>query len=187
MADSWAWENKRWTVLASLAVLACLYMIMWYLTGGCEPSPEPTPGTGPGGREEPTLRNVQAVEDEAVVDFSCQVAWFYGQRDRLPKTGAEAHETAPADWPALPTATRSGRAITYRPTGEKQYDLVLAPPRGKPDAGPIVVPMTIPDTLPTQMTPEVFREWWKVEHLRQKMSEFQKHLEGMMRTPGGAD
>jgi len=180
VAEAWGWKRKRWTILASLAVSAALTMIGWHLTGGCEPSAEPQAAA-------PTLKRVQAMADEAVVDFACQVAWFYAQRGRLPTTAAETRETAPAEWPALPTTTRTGRAITYQPTGDTQYHLVLAPPKGRPDAGPIVVPITIPHGLPTQMRPEVFREWWQVEHLRQKMSAFQKQLEGMMGTPGGPD
>ena len=191
MAEPWSWESKRWTVLASMAVMASLYMIMWYFTGGCEPSPEPPAGPPPGAdsaiRADPTLKTVQAMQDEAVVDFSCQVAWFFAQRNRLPKDAAETRETAPPGWPALPAATRTGRAITYRPTGERQYDLVLSPPKGTSGAGPMVLPMKIPSGLPTQMGPGPFRAWWDIEHVRGMTDTLQEQIEGMLRPRGRAN
>ncbi|MBL7139428.1 MAG: hypothetical protein ISS74_00815 [Planctomycetes bacterium] len=187
MAEPGSWQSKRWTVLASMAVLASLYMIMWYLTGGCERSPERSPGTGTVAPADPAFKAIQAMQDEAVADLSRHVAWFYAQRGRLPKDVAEMRETAPPDWPALPTATRTGRTITYRPTDPAQYDLVLAPPKGTSGAGPMVLPMKVPPGLPTQMTPPAFRAWWDIEHVRGMTDKLQEQIEGLLRPHGGSD
>jgi len=179
--DPWSWESKRWTVLASLVVLACLYGVMWYLMGGCEVAPErPTEATGSGGAD-PTLNAIEAMGDANVAELALHAAWFHTRHGRLPADLDElAKADRPAGWPPTPTATADGQAIAYRVTGGPTYELVLSGQDGTadtPDDMPLA--MTVPDDMPLHLPPHALRTWWDLEHARAMMEKIRRRIQDL--------
>ncbi|HUU90201.1 MAG TPA: hypothetical protein VM238_03210 [Phycisphaerae bacterium] len=176
----WYWESKRWTVLASLVVLAGLYAVMWYLMGGCEPTlPGPTDSPRPAGApSDPGLDVIEAMADANVVELALHAAWFHACRGRLPANLEELGKSdRPTGWPPTPAATADGQTIAYRPTGERTYELALAGvdrAAGTPDD--LLLAMTVPDNMPTRLAPVALRTWWDLEYARGMMERLRTSL-----------
>lgn len=174
-----AWESKRWTLLASMVVLAGLWATIWWITGGCEPDRKPSDPTAPDAGA--TLEVLQAMKDRDIQELSLRVAWFYARRGRLPADVDElgGGQNVPA-WPPVPTATARGEPLTYRPTGPRTFELLRGRPPGPDGRGKtLALPMEVPDNLPTDMGPDAFRPWWELHCFRQmseRLREAFKHL-----------
>ena len=128
-AHPWSWESKRWTLLASLVVLAGLYAVMWYLMGGCELTlPGLTDDADPAGApSDAALEVIEAMTDANVVELALHVAWFHTRHGRLAADFEELGKAdRPPDGPPPRAPTADGQAIAYRPTGERTYELALA-------------------------------------------------------------
>jgi hypothetical protein len=169
-ANASSWQSKRWTALASLVVLVSLYGVMWYLMGGCESTPP-----DPIGAADPTLDTLEAMGDANVKELTLHIAWFHTPRGRLPASLDELRKAKPpAGWPPTPTATTDGRAIAYRATGRRTYELTLG---GKSNAADnLTLPVEVPADVPPAMTPTALRTWWDLEYTRAMMQKLQKRL-----------
>ena len=172
MATSpWSWESKRWTALASLAVLAGLYAVVWYLMGGCERTPQ-GPTDSPA---DPTLGILEAMTDANVAETLLHVAWFHATRGRLPADLDELRKAdPPAGWPPTPVATTGGRALAYRPTGDETYELTLAAKDGT--TGDLRLAMRVPADMPTGLALQAVRTWWDLEHTRGMLETIRERL-----------
>ena len=104
------------------------------------------------------------------------VAWYTAHGGRLPREPAQVreHVTVPG-WSEVPLRTEDGRAVTYRPTGERTFEIVVGDASG-PAAARTVIALTVPENVPTDMAPEVFDQWWGLEVSRQQLRELEERL-----------
>ncbi|MEA3368641.1 MAG: hypothetical protein U9R68_11075, partial [Planctomycetota bacterium] len=107
--------------MLATAALACL-------VAGCDSGEEPAPLPP---SDDPVVRTFDLSRDPAVVDLGRRVAWYYAHGGRLPADlkQVRAFVQVPG-WSDLPATTRQGQAVTYRPTGERAFEIVVGDPAG---------------------------------------------------------
>jgi len=169
---------RKWAALASLAVLATLGGLVWWLMGGCEE--EPTPANNESGLARHSVAMLRTMSDLNILELVLQVAYFQAERGRLPAGIAEVEDaTRRTGWPATPTATTGGVPLLYRPTGPRTYQIVLPGDDGQPGtADDVVIPETVPDDVPRGLDQAAFRLWWvtrQVSGLRDRVPEELRH------------
>lgn len=153
---------------AALVVLAA-----GCLLGGCDSGEEPPPLPS---TNAPADATSDLFADPAVAGLGRNVAWYTAHGGRLPREPAQVreHVTVPG-WSQVPQRTRDGRPVTYRPTGERTFEIVVGDASG-PAAARTVIALTVPENVPTDMAPEVFDQWWGLEVSRQQLRELEERL-----------
>jgi len=153
--------------MLATAALACLL-------AGCDSgeAPAPLPPS-----DDPVARTFDLSRDPAVVDLGRRVAWYYAHGGRLPADLKEVRAFVQVPgWPALPETTRAGQAVTYRPTGERAFEIVVGDPAG-PAGDRTAIAVHLPETVPNDLGPEAFATWWELEFIRQQAARLQERLE----------
>ncbi|HUX00858.1 MAG: hypothetical protein WBD63_12590 [Phycisphaerae bacterium] len=169
---------RKWAALASLAVLAALGGLVWWLMGGCES--EPPPANNESDLVQRSVTLLRTMSDSNILELMLQVAYFQAERGRLPAGIAEVEDAMRSTgWPATPTATTRGVPLAYRPTGARTYEIVLPGDDGRPGtADDVVIPETVPDDMPRGLDPAAFRLWWvtrQIGALRDRVPEGLRH------------
>ncbi|HUU09155.1 MAG TPA: hypothetical protein VM431_01295 [Phycisphaerae bacterium] len=191
-ANPSSWQSKRWTVLASLVVVAVLYGVVWYLMGGCEPSPAPPAVPGEGAGAEPSVETssgavqmFKAMQDPNVVELAYQIACFHAHKKRLPASLDEVRQhTAAWGGQPTPTATRRGIPLTYQPQADRTYTIVVeekAGPAGQVRA--VRIPAEVPVEMPIEMEPDALRVWWDLEYQKQLLDRMRQRLKAVESPP----
>ena len=168
---------RKWAALVSLAVLAALGGIVWWLMGGCEEEPQ-AGGTGDLVRH--TVATLQTMSDLNILELMLQAAYFTVQRGHVAANLVEIENaTRGTGWPATPTATTGRVPLAYRPTGQRSYEILLPGDDGRPGtADDVVIPEIVPDDLPRGLEPAAFRIWWTTRQmggLRDRVPEPLRH------------
>ena len=189
-----SWQSKRWTVLASLVVMAILYGVVWHLMGGCERDTAPPAVPGEGAGSEPSVetssravRMFKAMQDPNVVELAFQIACFHARAKRLPASLEEVRQHAAA-WGGQPTpaATSRGVPLAYQPQADRAYTIVVgekAGPAGQ--VRPLRIPGEVPAEMPTEMEPDALRVWWDLEYQKQLLERMRQRLKEAESPPPG--
>ncbi len=144
------------------------------LLAGCDSGEAPVPSPASG---DEAVRASRLTDDPAVMDLARNVAWYTAHGSRLPRDTAQVRERVTvSQWAPAPKATADGQPVTYRPTGERTFEIVVGDPSG-PAAAQTAVALAVPENVPTDMAPALFDEWWKLEVKRQQLGQLKERLE----------
>jgi hypothetical protein len=176
-----SWEGRKWTLLASVGVVAGILGLMWWLTGGCEsrqPAANPNDSMETYNR---TMQTLQAMQDPNVMELAFRIACFYEMEKRLPASLDELRQNSPAaGLPPPPTVTTRGAPLGYERGADRRYALVLGPEAGPGGAAQeLRLPQEVPADRPTKMVPEALRLWWDLQYYK-TMAE---KMRGRLSTP----
>jgi hypothetical protein len=157
-----------------VCIASLLALAVACLMAGCDSGEEPAPLPP---SEDPAIRDFDASSDPAVMDLGLHVAWYYAHGGRLPASLAQVREHVRVPgWPDLPETTRDGRAVGYRPAGERTFDILIGDPAG-PAGRRTAVAIHLPETVPDDLSPEAFTTWWELEFIRQQTRRLKERLE----------
>jgi hypothetical protein len=143
------------------------------LAGGCQPSDEEA-SKAEAQKADAGFKSLTAMHDKNVTDLSFEIVYFYAKHKRLP---AKLEEISPN-----PAATVQGLPITYRATGERTFELIVATDAGAQDS-PIVIPLDIPTDMPATMSKTSLRVWWDLEYDKVRLEKLQKGLGDLLKAP----